>query len=551
VAIAAGLGRDLESLAGLRARIPGAVRGSILCDPLRFTRQLEQLFLQAWAEKSSLLSHDATGNISAQPGLWVDHIQHKPYVSALLPSWLGFMEGRAGTERWQRHQQAMDLYFEARAEDIAGRRVKLACAYGLLSRLQPDHAGLSVAQTFLRIAVELGETEQSLALLQDLIDRLIGQGPVDLAEPFLPVLADYEQIACHGDPRWWVLASLLELRDRLLAGSAAYADNEAEQVLELLRQLGYGTPYVEDRRRAIRVQCDSTAVVSVDAVGIGGAVESQVDSLMLNASRPVRAPQERPVRVLHNLSRSGGTLIARCLGCMQDIILLSEIHPKGSERFNPLAQAQGWFRLFDERELRAIHNAGRLNFLQQLDLIEQRCHELGKHLVVRDWAHVDFHAVPFTAQACYEFTTANVLEFSGLFRLARTAVTRHPIDQWYSLSRLTFMRERLALSDFLYGYRRYAEQCSRLGFLRYEDFVARPEEGMKSLCRSLDLPYDGRFIHVWPDYDRITGDVGVGPVKREIKPARRQALNPAQLDRFAENADYRLALEMLGYNHPQ
>jgi hypothetical protein len=257
------------------------------------------------------------------------------------------------------------------------------------------------------------------------------------------------------------------------------------------------------------------------------------------------------MRVLHNLGRSGGTLIARCLGCMQDVVLLSEIHPKGSERFNPLAQAQGWFRLFDERELHAIQNAGRLNFLQQLDLIEQRCHELGKHLVVRDWAHVDFHAVPFAAQASCEFTTANVLEFSGLFRLARMAVTRHPIDQWCSLSRLTFMRERLALSDFLHGYRRYAEQCSRLGFLRYEDFVVRPEEAMKSLCRSLELPYDGRFIHVWPDYDCITGDIGVGPVQREIRPARRQELAPAQLDRFAENADYRLALEMLGYNHPR
>jgi hypothetical protein len=131
------------------------------------------------------------------------------------------------------------------------------------------------------------------------------------------------------------------------------------------------------------------------------------------------------------------------------------------------------------------------------------------------------------------------------------AVTRHPIDQWHSLSRLTFMRERLSLADFLYGYRRYAEQCSCLGFLRYEDFVAHPEDSMKSLCRSLELPYDSRFIHVWPDYDKITGDVGVGPVKREIKPAGRRELAPVQLDRFAENTDYQAALALLGYQHPQ
>jgi hypothetical protein len=552
VAIAVNLGRDLEVLGRLRARIPGAVRGSILCDPVRFTRQIEQLFLQAWEEKSRFLLQGATGIGPARPGLWVDHIQYKPYAQNLLPAWMRYLEKQAGTEHWQRHQEAMDLYFEAQAEDIAGRRMKLAGAYRLLSRLRPEQAGWSVAQTFLRIAIELGEIEQSSAMLQGLIERLIGQESIDLPEPFLPVLADYERIACHGELKWWLLASLLELRDRLLAGSAAYADDEAMQVLELLRRLGYGTPYVEDRCRGIQARrAGDTAATCVATAGMSEARESEAGSMPLAVARPARAPQERPIRVLHNLGRSGGTLISRCLACMQDIVLLSEIHPKGSERFNPLAQAQAWFRLFDEQELRRIHNAGRLNFLQQLDLIEQRCHELGKYLVVRDWAHVDFHAVPFTAQACYELTTANVLEFSGLFHLARMAVTRHPIDQWHSLSRLTFMRERLSLADFLYGYRRYAEQCSCLGFLRYEDFVAHPEDSMKSLCRSLELPYDSRFIHVWPDYDKITGDVGVGPVKREIKPAGRRELAPVQLDRFAENTDYQAALALLGYQHPQ
>jgi predicted O-linked N-acetylglucosamine transferase (SPINDLY family) len=44
VAIAAGLARDLDALARLRERVASGVRSSVLCDPARFTRQLEELF---------------------------------------------------------------------------------------------------------------------------------------------------------------------------------------------------------------------------------------------------------------------------------------------------------------------------------------------------------------------------------------------------------------------------------------------------------------------------------------------------------------------------
>lgn len=42
------------------------------------------------------------------------------------------------------------------------------------------------------------------------------------------------------------------------------------------------------------------------------------------------------IRIFHNLGRSGGTLICKCLGCMEHIVLLSEIHPLGTNYYNPL-----------------------------------------------------------------------------------------------------------------------------------------------------------------------------------------------------------------------
>src|SRR5690606_1049500 len=50
--IAVGLAQDLASLSALRGRIPEALKGSILCDPARFTRQLEDLYRSMWNEKT-------------------------------------------------------------------------------------------------------------------------------------------------------------------------------------------------------------------------------------------------------------------------------------------------------------------------------------------------------------------------------------------------------------------------------------------------------------------------------------------------------------------
>jgi hypothetical protein len=522
---------------------------SILCDPARFTRQLEQLYGEMWQEKSRASLQAIK---PARPGRWVDHVQDKHYAAPLLASWSGYLEEHSGSQSWLQQQQALDLYCEAQAEAIDVRRAKLAGACRLLSQSLQSQPGFSAAQSFVRIAVELGETEQAMAVLQGLIGQVLAQDAIDLPEPFLPVLAGYEQIAPRGELKWWLLAALLELRDRLLAGSAEYADGDAAAALELISGLGYRNAYVEERCRSLAAQpADGPGLQTEIAVSVQTPQSTGNASALLAATVCNRLPQQRPIRVLHNLARSGGTLLARCLGCMQDIVLLSEIHPKGSVRFNPMAQAQDWHHLFDEQELEWMRTEGRMNFVRQLDLIERRCHELGRHLVVRDWAHVDFHAVPFSPQPCYEFTTANVLEYSGMFQLSRMAVTRHPIDQWGSLSRLTLMRDRLTLEDFLRGYRRYAEQCAQIGFVRYEDFVARPEEVMQQLCARLELPYDDRFMHAWSAYDKITGDMGAVRGRREIKPVSRRELSRAQLDRFARNEDYRAAIELLDYRHPK
>ncbi|MCC6301901.1 MAG: tetratricopeptide repeat protein [Gammaproteobacteria bacterium] len=247
--IAVRLAQDLGALSALRARIPGAIRGSILCDPARFTHQLEDLYRALWNEK--------TGVAEARParaGGWVDYVQDKPYIHGLLPSWQTYLEAQADTASWTLHQQAMDLYAEGRTDDVALRRVKLDRALGLMRRRLETRPDIGAAQTFLRIATELGTEQEALSVLEGRLERVMAGEAVELSEPFLPALAGYERIDPAGGPARWVLAQLLELRDRLLAGRMEYDGGDAPEVLDLIEGLGFRGDYVEARRTDLRAR---------------------------------------------------------------------------------------------------------------------------------------------------------------------------------------------------------------------------------------------------------------------------------------------------------
>ncbi len=259
-------------------------------------------------------------------------------------------------------------------------------------------------------------------------------------------------------------------------------------------------------------------------------------------------PAVKPkVRVVHHMARTGGTLISKCLASMDGVLLLSEIHPRGIGHFNPLDQAQGWFRLFSNEDVRRIQ-ASPLSFPQAIDLIRCRADERGQALVIRDWTHLDFTAVPFLSQRSYRLTTAEILRRE--FDVVHTATVRHPIDQWLSLRRLAVMADKIELEEFLRDYRRFAETSREIGFIRYEDFTRDPDGTLETLCQRLELPFDPRYRERWKGYRYVTGDVGPNLPVRDIAPAARRAIEPGLLERFKANDDYRAALEILGYEHP-
>ncbi len=257
----------------------------------------------------------------------------------------------------------------------------------------------------------------------------------------------------------------------------------------------------------------------------------------------------RSIAVIHHMARSGGTLISKCIGCMQGVALLSEVHPfANGGQFNPLAQAKAWFGIDVQAE---AQNRGltQINWLQAIDLIHSCLSERDEQLVVRDWTHLDYTGVPWVNPG-YELTTANVLSKS--FEVNSIATVRHPIDQWNSVSKLGVVQGKLSVEDFLKGYRSFAEAAIETGYIRYEDFTHTPEDSTRQICSALKIEFDPEFITKWSHFTKITGDVssaggGRATTSSEIKPLSRRVPAPEVLEQFRRSPDFRASLDLLGY----
>ena len=114
----------------------------------------------------------------------------------------------------------------------------------------------------------------------------------------------------------------------------------------------------------------------------------------------------RTIRLIHNLPRSGGTIISKCLGAQKDVILLSEIHPEGiliskkigkgidNPSFDPIFQSQKWNNLFKKDEYDKICKSN-FKFEEKIDFILDKAELTNKKLIIRDWAFADFFGKPF------------------------------------------------------------------------------------------------------------------------------------------------------------
>jgi len=199
------------------------------------------------------------------------------------------------------------------------------------------------------------------------------------------------------------------------------------------------------------------------------------------------------LRILHNLARTGGTIISRCLACMDGVALLSEVHPTLGGPWNDAStQARDWY---------GVEVPAGLPFVDTIAALEEAFRSRGMTLVLRSWDHVDF--VPSSHNQTPAMRSTIVDALDARFSLLRAKVERE---------------DRLAQ---LASLEKFGEPCGALAFARglvefswmdvpgttYERFLERPGFTLEWLCSVLALPFDRAWESKWQRYTHVTGDI--------------------------------------------
>ncbi len=250
-----------------------------------------------------------------------------------------------------------------------------------------------------------------------------------------------------------------------------------------------------------------------------------------------------PLRSIHHMACTGGTLISRCLAALPNTVLLSEIDPLSrmhmSEvpHFSPTDLLRGFrqsVRPVSEDDLIAI-------FAAAVETASQRLGAKGQHLIIRDHAHSHFatDTNPDTRPTLHEMLAA-------LGRVCSVVTVRHPLDSFLALLVPGWEKhlEPPTLGEYARRYTLFLDRHAGLPIVTYEDFVADPDGKLQQLSALLDLPYHPlatQFI----DAVTLTGDSGrTGSV---IAPRPRRPVPEAVEAQRQESPAYQALCARLGY----
>jgi len=259
-------------------------------------------------------------------------------------------------------------------------------------------------------------------------------------------------------------------------------------------------------------------------------------------------PAPEPIRAIHHLACTGGTLISRALAVMPNVVLMSEIDPLSALDQTPTGKNQP-FRPLDV--LRAARDAPRpadrqaleRGFVAAMGALHSALCENGQRLCVRSHPHSQFHmGVDPADRPSVHALLARIGPVRGV------VTVRHPLDSLMSLRRNGWVQYAPDTVDtYCARYAAFLDAHEGLEILKYEDFVAAPEASMEWLCDRLRLAYDPDFAVLMRDV-RLSGDSG----RRgdEIAPRERRPVPPELAEDLAASPAFAALCARLGYDMP-
>jgi hypothetical protein len=230
----------------------------------------------------------------------------------------------------------------------------------------------------------------------------------------------------------------------------------------------------------------------------------------------------QPIRTLHHLACTGGTLISKCLACMPNTLLLSEVEPYSQipgERQN---------KFFPTDLIMLLRNSSRGGdpglegevFMAGLATIYKDCVKRGLRLLLRDHSH---------SQYCFKTQNSSTPKLRELigdssYPINSIVTLRHPLDAFLSLEKAGWLHfEPATFEEYCARTMLFLNDHAGLPWFKYEEFVEQPEIELEIMCDALGLVYDEGFKDLFPIH-RLSGDSGratglIAPRERRPVPA--------------------------------
>jgi hypothetical protein len=255
--------------------------------------------------------------------------------------------------------------------------------------------------------------------------------------------------------------------------------------------------------------------------------------------------------VIRNLGGCGGTMLARVIAALPDVVLLSETNPRSAALYggymNPVVQVREWLpelassiSTFDENELGYPRRFGEL-----LECLHSSAEKLDLNLVVRDFNYGDFIGIPFVWPVPYDSSLD--LAVAGRFSVSPIVLVRHPADQLASLRSHRAMQANLTAEHYLNSYFAFLRAMNGIPIFRYEDIVTNPEAYFPQICSRLGTQWNSNALERFASIDKVTGNMERSKESVIRKPRMTDAVSLAdeELRRFGTYSG--LLIEM-GYS---
>jgi len=258
------------------------------------------------------------------------------------------------------------------------------------------------------------------------------------------------------------------------------------------------------------------------------------------------------VGLIHSLGGCGGTLLAQCIGVLQNVVLLSECNPLSATLFdynlNPYVQIQKWYpdvfaAVKDKFSAEDLQSAD--HFRHFITLVKSILDEKNHYLIIRDYNYIDYFGIPFLDRP--PLYSNLIKSLANAFPVKQTILIRHPLHQYNSLRSHGILKDVLSPDIFLEGYDRFLNDFEGCKIIKYEDMVSHPGESISYLSGFLEVPFSKDFMTKFHTNQSVTGNFKrMGETKISL-PAQKMEMDPWS-EKLQNDPEFNILLNKLEYS---